>query len=1168
MQVIGVTGNYDSKTVQNLFVAPGTYAVYTDAAGYITGASGSAATITVNPDGTFAYDASLAKAYTQPNPTTIKVTGFPLTVDATPLTEQQMQVIGVTGDYDSKTVQNLFVAPGTYAVYTDAAGYITGASGSAATITVKADGTVSYDASLANAYTQPTPTTVKVTGFPLTVDATPLTEQQMQVIGVTGDYDSKTVQNLFVAPGTYAVYTDAAGYITGASGSASTITMKTDGTVSYDASLAKAYTQPTPTTVKVTGFPLTVDATPLTEQQMQVIGITGNYDSKTVQNLFVAPGTYAMYTAAGGYIIGTSGSAATLSVKADGTVSYDASLAKAYTQPNPTTVKLTGFPLTVDATPLTEQQMQLPGLTPNFDSKTVQNLFVAPGTYSMYTAAAGYITAANGSASTLTVNDDGTFAYDASLARVYTQPSPATVRIPGFSISVDLTALADQQAQLPGLTGNFDSKSVQNVTVAPGNYHIYLDNTGYVLGPNQQPAALAVKDTGTIDFAQILDATYSGRGSTTVAVTPYLQGGQAAGSQSGTVGIYFGTFGGTGASSVCSGTQITPQWVLTASTCVPQDGDNDMLVVFGDGSQIVPSRFVVNTAEGVALIQVPPPGAAIASNVQALYNGPVSRINGLQVTAYGSGSSDPNPSDVGLEKASFTISMTSPDTYTLLPTSMNPGATLVEGDEGGGTLLADPASGAVSLVGVHVFDSTSGTFSDISSARFHDWVMDQIFGVSSYSYPSGWVDPISGQLNAPEGPFTDNTFEPCGPNGSLTWTAAYDFGGDGSGSITMNGVTTALSGYNLNATGSGTGALTIGVTTVSSEVWGLLSLSTVCNGPTLVCPPGTTECVTNASSVSNTSVAPTPPAGTTTTTWTPCGTGCFEWGATMNGGSAVAGDSITVNGTTTTASTNLVDGGAPAGDTCGSVPVTVTYGPSTAPRSDMDMWAVCGCDDQAHVCATGADGHAQCGTHTNQCGVSFPCGGCPGNAYCGSNGECVSCGAEALCNGACTDTTSDVNNCGSCGSVCPYPIEGARTCNNGCCTFETLCGGSCTFTSADPLNCGTCGNVCPSGVCNGGECCQRQGCSPGQCGAVPDGCGGTVQCGGCAKGDTCQEGTCKACVPNCTNKACGASDGCGGDCGGTCPANYICCAEANGTGSDRLFCTPFKNRGACVGGGE
>ena len=82
----------------------------------------------------------------------------------------------------------------------------------------------------------------------------------------------------------------------------------------------------------------------------------------------------------------------------------------------------------------------------------------------------------------------------------------------------------------------------------------------------------------------------------------------------------------------------------------------------------------------------------------------------------------------------------------------------------------------------------------------------------------------------------------------------------------------------------------------------------------------------------------------------------------------------------------------------------------------------------------------------------------PGRGPAGKNG-CPQAG-QVRCRGACVFLSSDPNNCGACGHVCP----GGHLCVNGTCqecpqSYQTLCGGTCTDVSWDSNNCGACGNV-------------------------------------------------------------------------------------------------------------
>jgi hypothetical protein len=218
----------------------------------------------------------------------------------------------------------------------------------------------------------------------------------------------------------------------------------------------------------------------------------------------------------------------------------------------------------------------------------------------------------------------------------------------------------------------------------------------------------------------------------------------------------------------------------------------------------------------------------------------------------------------------------------------------------------------------------------------------------------------------------------------------------------------------------------------------------------------------------------------------------------------------------------------------------------------------------------------------------LPClsGGECCSGACGADNNCAPagsvCGPGAiLCNGACTDVSSDPKNCGACGLFCPP----GDACVNGTCACppgSLLCApGFCAEILVDLNNCGGCGIVCPppevciAGKCggpctpNGGpcgvgaQCCSGQCDAPGicgggcvpitcaqegfNCGIQPDGCGGQIDCGICPAGLTCgPNGVCGGgCVPiTCAEKGlqCGEwPDGCGNvlDCG-VCPAGETC----------------------------
>jgi len=97
-----------------------------------------------------------------------------------------------------------------------------------------------------------------------------------------------------------------------------------------------------------------------------------------------------------------------------------------------------------------------------------------------------------------------------------------------------------------------------------------------------------------------------------------------------------------------------------------------------------------------------------------------------------------------------------------------------------------------------------------------------------------------------------------------------------------------------------------------------------------------------------------------------------------------------------------------------------------------------------------------------------------------------------VCEGACRDTASNVNSCGSCTNVC---AKGA-SCVSGVCQCpapQAACGGTCLDVTKDPNNCGTCGTKC-----TGTQQCLYGGCLDPS----------SVNCGSAAQvGKTCTTGT-------------------------------------------------------------
>jgi hypothetical protein len=136
-------------------------------------------------------------------------------------------------------------------------------------------------------------------------------------------------------------------------------------------------------------------------------------------------------------------------------------------------------------------------------------------------------------------------------------------------------------------------------------------------------------------------------------------------------------------------------------------------------------------------------------------------------------------------------------------------------------------------------------------------------------------------------------------------------------------------------------------------------------------------------------------------------------------------------------------------------PVTVAIACASEPEAPGD-----GADDGDSCTNTQTDVF-NCGTCGHVCAMGQFC----------QSGQCACTPPYGACGNSCLNLQGDAMNCGTCGNVCP---ASASFCSNGSCSATcsgTQCNGICTNTASDILNCGACGTTCPANAtCSGGAC--------------------------------------------------------------------------------------------------
>lgn len=130
---------------------------------------------------------------------------------------------------------------------------------------------------------------------------------------------------------------------------------------------------------------------------------------------------------------------------------------------------------------------------------------------------------------------------------------------------------------------------------------------------------------------------------------------------------------------------------------------------------------------------------------------------------------------------------------------------------------------------------------------------------------------------------------------------------------------------------------------------------------------------------------------------------------------------------------------------------------------------LCACDGP---CGDTSSDEDNCGSCGHQCG---PAGFC-------DEGECRCSGSVGICDGLCVDLDSSPLHCGDCETQCggAFPF-----CSDGACVRcgysprgKPLdeCGDICADTEFDSSNCGGCGNACPAeSLCQLGSCVEPTG---------------------------------------------------------------------------------------------
>jgi cysteine-rich repeat protein len=430
---------------------------------------------------------------------------FMITFDATALSAPTFDIDGVGGLGGSTSdIVVLDLMAGTHTFVPSGPGF---------SFDVTAAGTLDFDASLDGYVSGRGTSTLTITGLPIAFDATSLSSVQFSVDrGNSGIGDASVVTTLHLLPGSYGEFNAPAGDID----TAFPFVVTNAGLLDFAPSLDTFVSGRGTSTLKVVGFAVAFDATSLSSPSFNIDrGIAGGGQTGVVTTLRLIPGSYGEFDAPAG----DANTSFPFVVTSTGLFDFGASLDSFVSGRGTSTLTVTGFPITFDATAMSSPSFTVDrGNAGGGPTSVPTTLRLLPGSYGEFNVPAGDEDASF----PFSVTSTGAVDFDAAFDAYVAGRGTSTLTVSGFPITFDLTGAASAAFNLD--SGNEGGGS----TCAPATLRL-LPATHYALeipSSTQPPTVrISVSTTGTLDYVcdPMVDtcdeSCVSGRGTSTLRVT-------------------------------------------------------------------------------------------------------------------------------------------------------------------------------------------------------------------------------------------------------------------------------------------------------------------------------------------------------------------------------------------------------------------------------------------------------------------------------------------------------------------------------------------------------------------------------------------------------------------------------------------------------------------------
>lgn len=410
---------------------------------------------------------------------------FPITFDSTAVSATVFNIYPImSASFAPNVVTTLQLEAATYQ-------FCVPGGGNCFDFTVNIDGSLAYGAELDTFVSGRGTSTLKVGGFPVTVDATAVHVDRINIAHNEAWNGANVAATYTLVPGAYSLCVPS-------ENNCFVFTVSATGLVDYEPSRDTYLSGRGTSSLTVGGFAITVDASTVNADRLNIdFGTVGTFPITAPAPVTIVPGTYDVCVPA-------SNNCFRFSVGLDGTLDFDHALDGYVSGRGLRTLTIVGKPITFDATAVDVRDFNVDFGSAGGGPNVPTTLSLVPGIYLMCVPGSN-------NCFEFSVSRGGTLDFAATLDVFVSGRGSQTLTVHGFPVTIDATAES-------AATFNVDFGSVGSGPNTPTTFSLVPGIYVVCVPASNNCVLFSVTATGMLDFETALDGRLSGRGGSTLFV--------------------------------------------------------------------------------------------------------------------------------------------------------------------------------------------------------------------------------------------------------------------------------------------------------------------------------------------------------------------------------------------------------------------------------------------------------------------------------------------------------------------------------------------------------------------------------------------------------------------------------------------------------------------------